>query len=161
MNGGHTTYKGGGNNNQRGYWRWGMGAWEVGGFADNQNGVNSGRCLDAYVDWSTIEGHYDQRVVRNCKGTSYRQSGPSGWLTEDPDGPRTIRGLQKGAGCLYDAVAPVSYLDCGQYPDNLPGCVVDDDFVSPFGDYRQRTWIRFVDGTIDLFDGGIPWNRTS
>ena len=70
-------------------------------------GSNESICLDAMLDWNTPgPGHYDSRVVRNCRlddsiatdrtGNGYWEEPSAAWNLRDPDG------MQRGWGYVLE-----------------------------------------------------------
>lgn len=150
-------YVGPGTSSEEGAWD--LGAKAVKEFTDADFGMSTSKCLDTYVDWATTSGHYDQRLTRVCQPGGWRltDQGGDGWALEPSDwGGRTVTGLQKGAGCLYNQ-STGNFDDCSDFPEHLSGCVYDlvtDSFTLSYMKWFTRWWVTYQDGTIAYNSGG-------
>jgi hypothetical protein len=68
--------------------------------------MSNAHCVDAFFDWRTSGGHYDARILRNCKRGSYVQTDPAsaggdGYWSEDW-GPRSITAVRVVVGYVID-----------------------------------------------------------
>lgn len=113
------------------------------------SGMSTSVCLDAIVDWMTVEGHYDNRTARNCDPGSSRsalRTEPSNWAG------RTITGLQRAVGCRYVQVEPPEYQNCEYLPPSADGCEIGAAhyWYTP----GHAVWLRRENGEIEYNDGG-------
>jgi hypothetical protein len=129
--------------------------------SDASSGMSTDICLDAIFDWMTVDGHFDARVTRNCAPGWDRISDSGGdfWEPDNLWGPRTLTGIQKGAGCKYEQVSTSGHTapwlgDC----DNVTGHQCVPSTVAPWTDLAQRVWVRHQDTTIDYNSGGVPYD---
>lgn len=129
--------------------------------AMNSDNVSTNYCLEARNDWITDGvitpgGHYDARASRNCDATSNSTRG--GTITEPSNwGGRTVRGLQKAAGCIYDqypAGDPPEYLGCVYVAASKDGCTFPQNSARAWTAMSHAVFLRREDGTTDYNDGG-------
>jgi hypothetical protein len=107
----------------------------------------------------TTDNHYDARISRNCDatGTSNRggafQTEPSNW------GGRTVTGLQKAAGCVYQQAGTPYYSGCEYLAGSQAGC---EPSATAWNTYSHATFLRREDGTTPVYwDGGFVQSASS
>lgn len=126
--------------------------------------VHSNRCQDLFFDWWTNgDGHYDARVVRNCKDNSHRETEQNGdnWHKEN-DPRRTLAGVQKAAGCIYyinitSYVSPDAIVDCSQLTQTRDNVTDSHSYGASGNNFFVHFWIRWPNGDKDIVSGGDAW----
>lgn len=101
QSGSDTAYAGSGN--QSGAWS--LTQRRIGLAVDPGSGMSNSRCMDAMLDWGTLSGHYDSRVVRSCRRGTGEETDPGGdgyWVEPVDWGGRTVTGIHKGFGYVIN-----------------------------------------------------------
>jgi hypothetical protein len=149
-----TLYLGPSGSNQHLFWT--IAGREL-GMTVNTGNIQSDVCLDAWYDWSTYSGHFDERVVRVCRQDSTRST-PDNYY-EAASEPPYFAGIQKGAACRFNG----SFLyDCVQSDKAQPGCPANASTVEEIiPNTGTRGWLRKANGTVDYFGGGDPTSDNS
>jgi hypothetical protein len=79
------------------------------------SGMSNSICLDSFMDWMTVSGHFDLRGARNCANGTTIESDPGGdhWQPETTWGGRVVVGKLKNAISLRLWLGMTSHIDSG------------------------------------------------
>lgn len=119
----------------------------------NNNITTPGLCLNEWYDWATVTGHYDVRLVRNCADNQGRQPTTNGVYVE-PSSSRTLKGLQKAAGCSSNGLYVKDMNQCSQATQN--SCNIPLVNEKPIPNDYTRDWTRSAGGSPGFDGGGDP-----
>lgn len=125
----------------------------------------SNRCLDTFFDWRTSSGHWDGRVVRNCRPDAWRDS--NNVFREDEAGAAKLEGAKTAGGCIFfqqnDSYSNGGGVECTK----MDGALNNADNGNAWGwgevdeDKFLHMWIRWQGGEVEVKSGGNAWDDQS
>jgi hypothetical protein len=129
--------------------------------------LGSNHCLDSWFDWQSHNGpgggHYDSRLVRNCRDhfTAQMRDAPlchcnNGIMTE-PAGwhGRPVQGISRGEADNWDTLQQV-FENQAWVPQNLVNCHRNIQTAVLTSQMYERYWLFRANGTFDFNDAGLP-----
>lgn len=110
-------------------------------------------CLDSWFDWTSSAGHFDARVVRNCRsGITHNASWREGLSAQ-------VTGMQKAATCYSVANSPLLASECTNATGASIG--VAGNVQPSLPNYCTGASVRNANNTISVYSGGTSTSCTS
>lgn len=121
------------------YGRWNVNTRNIRMVVRPDTNMNTDYCMDVYLDWRNLSGHYDGRFVRSCRPGTLEETDPGGdgqWIEPTNYSNQNVTGMSRGWGYTHTDFDPYS---TESLADSGGGSILDE---APRTGTDGWAWIR-------------------